>query len=219
MSKPIPVIVFLGAPGAGKGTQASLLSQRKSIPKISTGDMLRQAVEEENELGRKVKEIMNDGGLVDDQTMLSLVEDRIHRPDCSNGFILDGYPRNPAQAAALSRVLDPHMELCAIEISVPDDDILKRIAGRRTCPECQRIYNIYSHPPQKDEICDVDFEPLFRRKDDQEEVVLKRLRTYKTETYPLIQEYKRKGILNVVNGLQPKDSVAEQIISALKSYC
>lgn len=219
MSKPIPVIIFLGAPGAGKGTQADLLSQRKSIPRISTGDMLRQAVNEENELGRKVKEIMNDGGMVDDQTMLSLVQDRIRRPDCANGFILDGYPRNVAQFSALTRVLDPHMQLHVIEIAVPDDDILRRIAGRRTCPECQRIYNVYSNPPHNNEKCDVDHQPLFLRKDDREDVVRKRLQTYKRETFPLIDQYRRLGVLNVINGLQPKEIVAEQISNGLNGDC
>lgn len=215
MSKAIPVVVFLGAPGVGKGTQASLLSQRKSIPKISTGDMLRHAVQEENELGRKVKEIMNDGGMVDDETMLSLVKDRIRRPDCANGFILDGYPRNPAQAASLDQVLDPHMQMKVFEIAVSDEDILKRVAGRRTCPECERIYNIYTNPPQNNEKCDLDGNALFLRKDDREDVVRRRLKTYKKETYPLIARYKELDVLKVIDGFQPKEKVAEQILQLL----
>lgn len=215
MSKPIPVIIFLGAPGVGKGTQASLLSQNKGIPKVSTGDMLRHAVADDSELGRKVKEIMNDGGLVDDQTMLSVVRDRIRRPDCDNGFILDGYPRNLAQAASLNQALEPYMEMRVFELSVSDEDILKRLAGRRTCPECERIYNVHFQPPQKDELCDFDGKPLIVRKDDREEVVRRRLKTYKKETFPLMDHYRKLGVLNVVNGLQPKEKLAAQIIELL----
>jgi adenylate kinase len=208
----IPVIILLGAPGAGKGTQASLLSLRRSIPRISTGDMLRHAVQEESELGRKVKEIMNDGKLVDDLTMQSLVNDRIHRADCDRGFILDGYPRNLKQASALGEVLEPNMRVRVFEIAVSDDDILKRVAGRRTCPQCERIYNIYSHPEDR---CDFDGEKLIRRNDDREDVVKKRLETYRRETYPLIDYYRKLGALSVVNGVQYKEQVAEDIIAQL----
>ncbi|HSP06742.1 MAG TPA: adenylate kinase [Acidobacteriota bacterium] len=215
MTKPIPVIIFLGAPGVGKGTQASLLSQRKGIPKISTGDMLRHAVDDDSELGRKVKEIMNDGGLVDDQTMLSLVKERIRRSDCQNGFILDGYPRNLAQAAALNEALEPHMRVRVFELAVSDEDILKRIAGRRTCPRCERIYNVHYQPPQKDELCDFDGTALVLRNDDNERVVRKRLQTYKKETFPLIDHYRKLGLLNLVNGFQPKETLAGQISELL----
>ena len=160
---------------------------------------------------RKVKEIMNDGKLVDDVTMLSLVEERIHRPDCGRGFILDGYPRNLSQAGALSKVLGPHMQIKVFEINVSDEDILKRIAGRRTCPECERIYNMHFAPPQSDEKCDVDGTALILRNDDREDVVRRRLETYRKETYPLISHYKNLGVLKVVNGFQPKEKVADTI--------
>lgn len=211
----IPVIIFLGVPGAGKGTQALSLSNSKQIPRISTGDMLRQAVQEDSELGKKVEAIMNEGRLVDDETMLKLVEDRISRPDCKNGFILDGYPRNMQQAAAFERILQPHMDLRVIKIEVAEEDIVKRIAGRRTCPKCERIYNIYFHPAGKDEICDADQTPLFRREDDDEEVVRRRIETYQRETKPLINYYGNKGVLKLVNGSQKANVVTAEIQRAV----
>ena len=211
----IPVIIFLGAPGAGKGTQALHLSNAKRIPRISTGDMLRQAVHEDSELGQKVKAIMNEGRLVDDETMLKLMEERISRPDCKNGFIMDGYPRNMKQAASFERILQPHMNLWVIKIEVAEEDIVKRIAGRRTCPKCERIYNIYFHPAGKDEICDADQTPLFRRDDDHEEVVRRRIETYQRETSPLIDYYRKKEVLQLVNGSQLANLVADQIRQAV----
>ncbi len=211
----IPVIIFLGAPGAGKGTQALHLSNTKHIPRISTGDMLRQAVQDDSPLGRKVEAIMQEGRLVDDETMLKLIEERISRPDCKNGFILDGYPRNMQQAAAFEHILQPHMDLRVIKIEVAEEDIVKRIAGRRTCPRCERIYNIYFHPAGKDELCDVDQTPLFRRDDDQEEVVRRRIETYQRETRPLIDYYGSKGVLQLVNGSQKANIVTAEIQQAV----
>src|ERR1041385_4355951 len=207
MDRQIPVIIFLGAPGAGKGTQAEHVAKLKSIPKISTGDMLRAAIQQESDLGRKVKGIMTEGKLVDDETMLSLVVDRIHQPDCENGFILDGYPRNLQQAGQLETVLENYHKMVVVEISVSEEEIVRRIAGRRTCPSCHRIYNVYSRPPKENERCDVDGTALFRRSDDQEDVVRKRIETYKNETLPLIEHYQQKGILHVIDGSQPEDLV------------
>ena len=212
----IPVIILLGAPGAGKGTQAAVLSRQMSIPKISTGDMLRQAVHEDTELGRRVKGIMNDGKLVDDQTMLDLIVARIEKPDCRNGFILDGYPRNLEQVRQFESVCDPKWHLCAIDIEVSEEEIVKRIAGRRTCPGCQRIYNIYFQPPVGDERCDFDQSVLYTRDDDREEVVRRRLNTYRIETKPLVEHYNRMGILKVVNGIQPVEEVAKEISKTIQ---
>jgi adenylate kinase len=214
--KPIPVIILLGAPGAGKGTQASRLSRSLGIPKISTGDMLRSAVMQDTPLGRKVKAIMNNGRLVDDETMLSLVKERIDKPDAKHGFILDGYPRNLKQAEQLESVLDDDMQPYVVEIGVDEDEIVKRIAGRRTCPLCQRIYNNYFSPPKNDERCDSDGAALFRRNDDSEDVVRKRIDTYRNETLPLMAHYKDRGVLRVVNGMQSEEEVAKQIEEALK---
>jgi len=217
--KPIPVIIFLGPPGAGKGTQASMLSSSRNIPKISTGDMLRNAVLHDTELGRKVKEIMNNGGLVDDETMLSVIKERISRPDCRIGFILDGYPRNLKQAKQLGPVLDPDMHVCAIQIDASEEEVVKRVSGRRTCPQCERIYNMYFHSPQNNEKCDVDGAALYRRNDDNEEVIRKRLATYKRETYPLIKHYKDLGVLRAVDGSQPEEAVAKEIEDCLEIIC
>jgi adenylate kinase len=215
MNKSIPVIIFLGPPGAGKGTQSSYLSREKSIPKISTGDMLRHAVQDDSELGRKVKEIMNDGGLVDDATMLRLIEDRIYRQDCENGFILDGYPRNVHQAAQLQNVLKSHMQICAIQIKVSEEEVIKRVAGRRTCPRCERIYNIYFHAAKDNEKCDVDGSKLFRRNDDSEKVVRRRIATYRKETVPLIDHYRNQGVLQIIDGIQPEKHLADLIVNLL----
>jgi adenylate kinase len=214
MNREIPVVIFLGAPGAGKGTQATFLAEAKSIPKISTGDMLRNAVHEDSELGRKVQMIMKEGRLVDDETMLSLVKERIGHNDCQNGFILDGYPRNLAQASALETVLTQNMKLIVLNIQVSEDEIVKRIAGRRSCGQCGRVYNVYFRPPESDEKCDVDGAALFQRSDDDESVVRKRLATYKEETLPLIQHYRDRKLLQVINGLQDQDAVRKAVITA-----
>jgi adenylate kinase len=211
----IPVIIFLGAPGAGKGTQAAHLSSAKSIPKISTGDMLRSAVHEDSPLGRKVQAIMKDGGLVDDETMLSLITERIAKPDSKNGFILDGYPRNLKQAAQLQDVLLPDHKLVVINIQTSEDEVVKRIAGRRTCPNCGHVYNVHLHPPASDEKCDDDGTELFRRADDSEGVVRKRIATYKKETLPLIDFYKKRGVLKAINGVQSQEKVTKKILEAI----
>jgi adenylate kinase len=212
MVKNVPVVIFLGAPGVGKGTQALRLSQKLSIPKISTGDMLRQAQREHTELGRKVQGIMKEGRLVDDETMLDLVKDRIIRADCEHGFILDGYPRTIPQAAQLDKLLKECMQVRVFKIELPEDEIVKRVVGRRTCPTCQRTYNVFSDPPANDELCDVDNSPLFRRDDDTEETVRKRIATYNKETKPLIAHYKNRGLLQKINGRQSEEEVELEIL-------
>ena len=210
----IPVVIFLGAPGAGKGTQASYLSRTKGIPKISTGDMLRSAVHDDSPLGQKVKAIMKEGGMVDDETMLTLIRERITRPDSSEGFILDGYPRNRHQAEALEKILPENSRVVPINIQASEEEVVKRIAGRRSCPN-GHIYNVHLHPPAEDEKCDLDGSPLFRRNDDSEDVVRKRIATYKKETLPLIDYYKKKGILKVINGMQAEQEVKKQILDSV----
>jgi adenylate kinase len=210
----IPVVIFLGAPGAGKGTQASYLSRTKGIPKISTGDMLRSAVHDDSPLGQKVKAIMKEGGMVDDETMLTLIRERITRPDSSEGFILDGYPRNRHQAKALEKILPENSRVIPINIQASEEEVVKRIAGRRSCPN-GHSYNVHLHPPADDEKCDVDGSPLFRRNDDSEDVVRKRIAMYKKETLPLIDYYKKKGILKVINGMQAEQEVKKQILDSV----
>jgi len=212
----IPVVIFLGAPGAGKGTQAAYLSRAKGIPKISSGDMLRAAVHEDSPLGRRVHEIMKNGGLVDDETMLSLIKDRISKPDSSDGFILDGFPRNRHQAEELETVLPLHGRVIAINIQASEEEVVKRIAGRRNCPKCGHVYNVYFHPPADDEKCDLDGTTLFRRNDDSDLVVRKRIMTYKKETLPLIDYYKKKGVLKAINGVQPQDDVTHEVLAAVQ---
>jgi len=214
---PIPVVIFLGAPGAGKGTQASTLSKSKGIPKISTGDMLRTAVSEDSPLGRKVQEIMKDGGLVDDETMLNLIKERISKPDSERGFILDGFPRTCRQAEDLEKILLPNSRIVAINIRASEEEVVKRIAGRRTCPKCGTTYNVHFHPPADNEKCDLDGTALFRRNDDAEDVVRKRLKTYKKETLPLIDFYKKKGVLKSINGVKPEEEVMKAVLSAVES--
>ena len=216
MRKSVPVIILLGAPGAGKGTQAMRLSRKMAIPKVSTGDMLRQAVQEDSELGRRVQAIMQNGGLVDDQTMLDVVSERIVRPDCEYGFILDGYPRTQKQAEQLQSILQPYMRLIVFNIQVSEDEIVKRIAGRRTCPKCHRVYNIHFRLPAEDEKCDADGTQLIKRNDDSEDVVKKRVATYKKQTLPLMDYYRRKGLLRVINGVQPEEVVVQQILSSFE---
>ena len=211
----IPVIIFLGAPGAGKGTQAVHLSRVKSIPKISTGDMLRAAVHDDSPLGRKVQAIMKDGGLVDDETMLTLIRERISKPDSVNGFILDGYPRNRKQASQLLEVLPPGHRLIVINIQASEDEVVRRIAGRRTCPKCGHVYNVHLHPPADDEKCDLDGSDLFKRADDSEAVVRRRIATYKKETLPLIDFYKKQGALKSINGNQSQEAVTQKILEAI----
>jgi adenylate kinase len=213
----IPVIIFVGAPGAGKGTQASHLSRLKSIPKISTGDMLRTAVQEDSELGRKVQSIMKDGGLVDDETMLNLIQERIAKPDSGQGFILDGYPRNRKQAAQLEEVLPKNKQLIVVNIQASEEEVVKRIAGRRSCPKCGHVYNIHLHPPKDDEKCDLDGTQLFSRADDSEAVVRRRIATYKKETLPLIDYYKKMGVLKSINGIQSQEVVTQKVLEAVDS--
>ncbi len=211
----IPVVIFLGAPGAGKGTQAAHLSRNRGIPKISTGDMLRAAVYEDSPLGHRVQAIMKEGGLVDDDTMLNLITERIAKPDCGEGFILDGYPRNKKQASQLEQALPQDSRLVVINIQVSEEEIVKRIAGRRICPQCQQVYNIHFRPPKEVEACDLDGMQLFRRADDSDEVVRKRIMTYKKETLPLIDHYKKKGVLKAINGIQTQGDVTGKILEAL----
>lgn len=207
----VPVIIFLGAPGAGKGTQAARLAASLSLPKISTGDMLREAVKQDSPLGRKVKSIMDQGRLVDDETMLGVVRERIAQSDCRNGFILDGYPRTRQQAEQLETILGQTMQPCVIDLEVNEDEIVKRNCGRRVCPACQTIYNIHYRPPKKTGVCDVDGAALYTRTDDKEEVIRRRFKTYNEQTLPLVDYYRNKGVLREVDGVQAEEELAARI--------
>ncbi len=210
--------VLLGAPGAGKGTQAKMLIEKFKIPQISTGDILRKAVADGTPLGKEAKVIMDQGGLVSDKIVLGLVEERIKQPDCKAGFILDGFPRNTAQAEALDKILSgTGMPLTiALNIDVDMNDLLKRLTGRRTCKGCQQMYNIYFSAPKKEGVCDKCGGALFQRDDDKEETIKKRLDVYQKQTAPLIDYYSKKKIMKTVMGTGSIDEIFKKVVAALE---
>jgi adenylate kinase len=186
-------IILFGGPGAGKGTQANYIKERYRIPHISTGDMLRTAVKANTPWGAKAKKIMDAGGLVSDHIMLELVKARIAQPDCANGFLLDGFPRNVAQAEALTEVLKEEGVKIdyVVEIAVDDDEIIKRLSGRRVHPASGRVYHVSFNPPNAENKEDKTGEDLIQREDDREEIVRERLKVYHQQTEPLIQYYSK----------------------------
>ncbi len=210
-------VVLLGAPGAGKGTQAKMLIEKYLIPQISTGDILRKAVADGTPLGKEAKVIMDQGGLVSDKIVLGLVEERIKQPDCKNGFILDGFPRNTAQAEALDKILSGTGAplTIALNIDVDMNDLLKRLTGRRTCKGCQQMYNTYFSPPKKEGICDKCGGQLFQRDDDKEATIKKRLDVYTQQTAPLIDYYSKKGIMKTVMGVGSINDIFNKVIAVL----
>lgn len=196
-------LVLLGAPGAGKGTQAKLLIEKCDIPQISTGDLLRAAVAAQTELGQEAKSFMDKGELVPDSVVLGMVEERLGQEDCQAGYILDGFPRNTAQAEALDSMLEAlDMALdAALLIDVPRDELMKRLTGRRTCKECGQMYNIYfeESAPAEEGKCDKCGGELYQRDDDQEETISNRLKVYDNQTAPLIDYYTGKGICKSIS--------------------
>lgn len=196
------IIVLIGAPGAGKGTQARLLEERKGIPQISTGDMFRALKNADTPLAREVQEIMASGNLISDELTYQIVRDRTSREDTKGTYVLDGYPRTPVQAEQLEELAkEQGKEIQAIEVDVPRDELMKRLTGRRSCPICGEIYNIYSKPPKSDNVC--DFHPetaLTHRADDNEESVGTRLATYDELTKPLLDYYEKTGRLRKISG-------------------
>ena len=210
-------IIMLGAPGAGKGTQAIMISEKYGIPHISTGDIFRANIKNGTELGKKAREYMDQGLLVPDELTCDLVVDRISRDDCSKGYILDGFPRTIPQAQALDRALD-NMKTSldyAIDVDVPDENIVNRMSGRRACPGCGATYHVVFRAPQKEGICDECGEKLITRSDDLPETVQKRLSVYHEQTQPLIDYYEKKGILKTVDGTKHVEEVFSDITSIL----
>ncbi len=205
-------IVMLGAPGAGKGTQAKLISERYNIPHISTGDMLRAAVKEETELGLKAKEIMERGELVPDEIMYGIVRDRLAKEDCKEGYILDGFPRTIPQAEFLDTVDKINF---VFYIYVPEDLLVKRLVLRRTCPNCGAMYHLEYNPPKKDNICDKCGTPLIQRDDDKEDVVRNRLAVYNEKTAVLLDYYRNRGILYKIDGNRSIDEVLQSIVQVI----
>ena len=212
-------IILLGAPGAGKGTQAKFISEHLNIPQISTGDMLRNSVAKKTDIGLKAKVLMEKGELVPDELILDLVKDRINEDDCSNGFLFDGFPRTLEQAKAL-QMRGVKID-CVIEIMVDDKEIIERMSGRRVHSASGRTYHIKHNPPKKENIDDETGEPLIQRADVNEETVKKRLEIYHEQTSPLIDFYKKAAQIEngnkyvEINGIGEILSIQEQIISSL----
>ena len=210
-------IIMLGAPGAGKGTQAKQIADKYSIPHISTGDIFRANIKNGTDLGKKAKEYMDQGLLVPDELTCDLVMDRIQQDDCKNGFVLDGFPRTIPQAEALDAALTKIGEKMdyAIDVDVPDENIVSRMSGRRACLDCGATYHIVSLPPKTEGKCDHCGSDLVLRDDDKPETVQKRLTVYHEQTQPLIDYYKNQGILKSVDGTQPMESVFTAITDIL----
>ncbi|MGB9779952.1 adenylate kinase [Caldanaerobacter sp.] len=210
-------IVLLGPPGAGKGTQALKIAKEFDIPHISTGDIFRQNLKDNTELGRLAKEYMDKGILVPDEVTNRIVEDRLKREDCRKGFLLDGYPRNIPQAEELDKFLEEIGEplTAVLNIQVNREELIERITGRRVCPVCGATYHVKTSPPKVDNICDRCGSELIQRSDDKLESVVKRLEVYEKETKPLIDYYTKKGILLNIDGNRSIDEVFEDIKKAL----
>jgi len=220
-----PVILF-GPPGAGKGTQSKQIVGRYGIPQISTGDLLRDHVARGTELGLKAREIMARGELVPDELMYGIVAGRLREPDCKRGFVLDGFPRTAAQAGWLDALLQNEVfdksEKCppvVIQLLVDYNQLLLRIAGRRTCPTCGRTYNIHSQPPRVDALCDVEGSKLLFREDDREEVVSQRLAAYETQTRPVATYYREKKRLVAINADRPVEEVTAHVFEVIDHHC
>ncbi len=209
-------LVVLGAPGAGKGTQAVLLAERLKVPHISTGDIFRSNIKEGTPLGKLAKQYIDSGALVPDDVTIGIVKDRLQKPDCKNGFILDGFPRTIAQAQSLDDMLaSMGTKLDSVlDLEVKDEVIIMRLSGRRVCPDCSASYHIDFNPPKKDAICDSCGAKLIQREDDREQTVINRLKTYHAQTEPLIGYYRGKGILKEAWG---KEQIGETTIEVFKA--
>ena len=211
-------LVLLGAPGSGKGTQAQRLRDEKGIPQVSSGDLLRDAVKRGTDLGKRARAAMDAGELVSDEIVLGLIRERLGRPDAAAGFILDGYPRNVAQVAALDALLaELEQPIDAVVLMDVDPAVLfKRLTGRRTCPNCGKVFNIYTAPSRNGERCDncAASPVLVQRDDDREEVIDKRLRVYERDTRPLIDHYRSRGLLAVVDAGGPVERVYSEFLRA-----
>jgi adenylate kinase len=210
-------LVLLGPPGAGKGTQARALGALWGIPQVASGDLLRKVVREDSELGREAASYMDRGQLVPDELVLKLVASRLRKPDAHKGFILDGFPRNVSQAEALSSGLErAGVKLDkVVAVIVPDEEIVKRISGRRTCRNCNAMYHVAFEPPKVAGVCDKCGGELYQREDDAEETVRERLKVYREATQPLLDHYRRLGLIAQVNGVGSTDEVEKRIISAV----
>lgn len=210
-------IVMLGAPGAGKGTQADKIAEKYNIPHISTGDIFRSNIKAGTELGKKAKSFIDQGLLVPDEVTIGMLLDRIHEADCENGYILDGFPRTIPQAESLTAALKENGEAIdfALDVEVPDANIVNRMAGRRACLKCGTTYHTEFAAPKKEGICDKCGSELVLRDDDKPETVQKRLEVYHEQTHPLIDYYKKKGVLHAIDGTLSMETVFKNIVDIL----
>ena len=210
-------IIMLGAPGAGKGTQAKKIAAKYQIPHVSTGDIFRANIKNGTELGMKAKSYMDAGGLVPDEITIGMLLDRIHEADCENGYVLDGFPRTIPQAESLTEALagmDEKIDY-AVNVDVPDENIISRMSGRRACLNCGATYHIVYNPPKQEGVCDVCGDKLVLRDDDKPETVQKRLSVYHDQTQPLIDYYEKAGVLKQVDGTQDMEAVFQDIVKIL----
>ncbi len=205
-------LIFLGPPGSGKGTYASRIAAKYGIPTISTGEMLRQAVRSGSPLGAEVKSFMESGKLVPDEVVGRALQERMKGPDCNKGFILDGYPRTIPQAETLAKSRGVALTR-AINVVVTEELVQKRLGGRRSCPKCGEVFNVFTLPPKKEGVCDKDGEKLVIRPDDQPETIKKRFEVYREASEPLIAHYKKLGLVGDVDGSRAVDDVVAKIVS------
>lgn len=212
-------VVFLGAPGVGKGTQASLVASRFGQPKISTGDMLRSAVSQKTPLGLKAEGYMDQGQLLPDAIVVELVKEKLAEPMCAKGFLLDGFPRTVPQAEQLSALLDAKGQGLdrVINFRVPREQVVRRLTGRRSCSKCEAVYQVELAPPAREGICDRCGAALIRRSDDERETVEARLSVYEQQTAPLIEYYRRKGLLSEVDGSGKIEDVQQRLLGVLSA--
>ncbi|MFR9789582.1 adenylate kinase [Streptomyces sp. MB22_4] len=213
-------IVLVGPPGAGKGTQAVRLADKLAIPHISTGDLFRANISRQTELGKLAKSYMDAGNLVPDEVTIAMAKDRMEQPDAAGGFLLDGFPRNVAQAAALDELLRTEkMALDAVlDLEAPEDEVVKRIAGRRICrKDSSHVFHVAYNAPRQEGVCDVCGGELYQREDDSEDTVRTRLEVYHTQTEPIIDYYKSQGLVRTISAMGPVDEVTERALEALKS--
>lgn len=208
-------VIFLGPPGAGKGTQAARLAERLCVPRISTGDMLREAIAAGTPLGRRIAPLMEKGSLVSDDLLIDLIEERIAREDCRSGYVLDGFPRTLAQAERLETMLGGEGTggFEVVDFEVPRRELLLRLSGRRWCPRCQATYHVLHNPPQAEGRCDRDGGPLIQREDDKEVAVARRLAEYDERTAPLIDYYHGRRGFHRLDGNRPMDTVFGELVA------
>ena len=210
-------IVLLGPPGAGKGTQAKAISEKLELPHISSGDIFRENLKKHTELGKMADVYIRQGQLVPDDVTIAMIKDRLSRPDCENGALLDGFPRTPGQAEALTHLLEEAKACvsCVPYINVPESVLIERLTGRWTCRQAGHVYHEKFNPPAKPGVCDFDGSELYQRNDDKAETVIQRIKVYAAQTAPLIAYYQQKGLLCEVDGSQPIEAVTAQLLQSV----